>query len=531
LLSFGAPLWLWGLGVLPLIRWLHRGGRQRRAVPVPYLGLWQGSAASTPAPGERRPPDPAWRRRALLTALLLLALAEPQWRPQHAPVTVWIDDSLSMLTREAQGSRLAEGLARVRAALDDGAAAEVELRTLSDPWRKLGAPGALDDAGIAALAGRAERAGQKPAYPPPAALLRSDRRHWLVTDGTEAALLDWPDGARPERVIRVTGITRNVGLERLSARRSPTDPDRIDLLIKLTNGGTEAESRTLAVSTDEGDPTLSTQRLPAGDSVSVSLSVARSAYVRATLQPGDALAEDDRIELDLTPLGRRRVAADPACPAALQAAVAAHPALSLAAADATITDAALDCSMTAAPGSIPTIRVRADRTPAPAPGPLQWPSGEAGLRHAGLDAGVLQLAARLTARPGDAVLLAAGDEPVIVRRAGATRLLETSIDFAAPGLARSAATPLLANWMFEHLLGGALLDTVVGTDRGAGTSIVAPLQPGRDDAPVATASAAIAPQSAGRPVLIAALVVLLWEAAALWRQWARLGGALSARVP
>jgi hypothetical protein len=263
------------------------------------------------------------------------------------------------------------------------------------------------------------------------------------------------------------------------------------------------------------------------------VSVPRSARVRATLEPGDELAEDDRIELDMAPLRRRRVATDAACPAALQAAVAAHPALALAAADATDADAALDCGTAAAAAATPTIRVRADLAPARAPGPLQWPSGDAGAgrRRAGLDAGGLRVAARLTVLPGDAVLLAAGNEPVIVRRAGATNLLETSIDFAAPGLARSAATPLLANLMFEHLMGGALLDTIVEADRGAGSSVVAPLQPAQADAPVATAGAATTRQSVERPVLIAALFVLLWEAAALWRQWVRLGGTTRARTP
>ena len=119
LLSFAAPIWLSGLLLLPVIRWLHRGGRAPARVPVSRLDLWQRSAASSPAAGERRPPDPAWRRRALVTALLFVALSEPQLPEPRTRITLWVDDSLSMLTREASGTRLAEGLARARSLLAD----------------------------------------------------------------------------------------------------------------------------------------------------------------------------------------------------------------------------------------------------------------------------------------------------------------------------------------------------------------------------------------------------------------------------
>jgi hypothetical protein len=126
LLSFVTPVWLFGFLLLPVIRWLHRGGRQQRAVPVSRLDLWRRAAASSPVAGERRPPEPAWRRRALLTALLVVALAEPQVPEQRTDITLWIDDSLSMLTREEHGTRLAEGLMQVRSLLADVPRANVE---------------------------------------------------------------------------------------------------------------------------------------------------------------------------------------------------------------------------------------------------------------------------------------------------------------------------------------------------------------------------------------------------------------------
>ncbi|MDO9074388.1 MAG: hypothetical protein Q7U73_14095 [Rubrivivax sp.] len=511
-----APLWLVGLLLLPLIRWLHRGGRHRREVPVSRAGLWRGAAVSPPAAGERRPPDPAWRRRALLTALFFAALSGPQLPQQHPAVTLWIDDSLSMLTREAQGTRLVEGLAQARSLLAEIEGAQVEVRTLGDPWLDLGA---LTDATVETVLAGAGR--QEPAAPP-AALLRRDRLHWLVTDGADGALLDWPGGRRPDRVVQVDGITRNVGLERLSARRNLNDPQALDLLLKVTNGGTAAETREVIFATAAGEAARSTVRIDAGASALVSARVPESADVRATLQPGDALAEDDGIVLDLAPLRRRRVATDPGCPGPLVAAVGAHPALALVAGGGADVEAALDCGSPGAISGVATVRVLADLVPTPPRGAMQWSSSVAASSRIGLEIAGLRVAARLPVRPGDVVLLAAGDEPVIVSRAEPSRRLETSLDFAAPAIARGPEIPLLVNLMFEHLFGIRLLDAIAVADRGTAASRVAP-------APRARAAEGARAPSESRflrdwapAFLVAALVVLLWEIVALGRQWLRL---------
>ncbi len=521
-------MWLLGLVLLPVIRWLHRGGRHRRAVPVPHLGLWRGSAASSPAAGQRQPPDPAWRRRALLTALFFIALSEPRLPERNARITVWIDDSLSMLTREAQGTRLAEGFAQVRPQLAGIAGADVELRSLGDPWHALGT---LSESALATLSAGA---GRKEPAAPPAALLRRDRLHWLVTDGADAALLEWPDARRPDRIIQAGSVTRNAGLERLSARRDPKDPERFDLLLKVTNGGTATETRAVVIATDAGEVSRSTHRLEPGKTALVNASIPASARVRATLEPGDALSEDDAIVLDLAPLRRRRVAADPKCPGSLLAAVRTHPALALAPADASDVEAALDCGTRGAAGEVATIRVLGDRAPTPARGALQWSSSVAESGRSGLDAERLQLAAQLQARPADAVLLAAGDEPVIVSRAGASKRVETSLDFDSMAITPGPEIPLLVNLMFEQLFGSRLLDELAITDRGPGSSIVVPSA--RVAAILGASTGASATSSAGPPVpsdsrslrdgvppvLVLALLALLWEVVALGRQWARL---------
>jgi hypothetical protein len=512
LLTFVTPAWLFGVVLLPVIRWLHRGGRQRRAVPVSRLELWRRAAASSPAAGERRPPDPAWRRRALLTALLVVALAEPQLPEQRTDITLWIDDSLSMLTREEHGTRLAKGLAQVRSLLAEVPGAHVEVRTLGDPWQGLGP---LTEATIASVVAGA---GRKQPIAPPAALLPGDRLHWLLTDGAHSALLEWPGDSRPDRVVQVASVTRNVGLERLSARRDLNDPEQYDVLLKVANGGTAPETRVVVFATDAGEVARSSLRLDPGRFTLVNASTPASAHVRATLQPGDALAEDDAIVLDLAPLRRRRVATDAKCPTALRTAVAAHPALALAEIDATDAEVVLDCGTPGAASGVATIRVFANRAPTRPHGSVQWSSSVPESRGIRLDTERMQIAARLEARPGDAVLLAVGDEPLIVSRAGTSKLLETSLDFGSTESLRGPEIPLLANLMFERVLGSHLLDGIAMVDRGADATRVAPSE--RTDAKtVARApSASHSLRDWAQPFLVAALLVLLWELAALARQ-------------
>ena len=531
-MSWVTPVWLVGLALLPAIRWLHRGGRHRRAVQVSRLGLWRGATASPAAAGERRPPDPAWRRRALLTALLFIALAEPQLARQRPDITLWVDDSPSMLTREAQGTRLVDGLAQARSMLAEMSGADVEVRTLSDPWHKLGSLSDVAAATLAAGAGRKlhePQKAQKPQNPPPAGLLRSDKLHWLLTDGAHANLLAWPGGRRPDRVILVGSVSRNVAVERLSARRNLDQPHEFDLLLKLSNGGDSVETRALALTSEAGELASSSHRIEPGASVLVQVTIAAATQVRATLHPGDALAEDDELALDLAPLRARRVATDPGCPAALVAAVGTHPGLESAAYDATDVAAVLDCGTRRSADKLPTIRVLAQRTPSWPAGAPRWSSRVAPSNRIRLDADQLPVAARLQAGPADTVLLAVGDEPVIVSRAGPAKLLETSLDFAALANPPGPQMPLLVNLMFEQVLGAGLLDGIAIEQRSADAARVVPSQPVAE-----AAGDGLRPESrflrdATRPLLALAALVLLWEIGALARQGRRLASPVASR--
>ena len=135
-----------------------------------------------------------------------------------------------------------------------------------------------------------------------------------------------------------------------------------------------------------------------------------------------------------------------------------HPGLDVAPYEASDVEAVLDCGSRASATGAPTLRVITTHTPTQVAGPVQWSSTLPESNGIMLDAGRLQMAARLQARPGDAVLLAAGDDPLIIARAGASKLIETSLDFGAMTAAAGPEMPLLVNLMFEHLFGKRLLE-------------------------------------------------------------------------
>jgi hypothetical protein len=223
------------------------------------------------------------------------------------------------------------------------------------------------------------------------------------------------------------------------------------------------------------------------------------------------------------------VATDPNCPAALVAAVNTHPALAVAPQDAANVDAALDCGLRSAAKGVATIRVIAERTPMQVAGPVKWSSAVADSRRIRLDTGRIQLAAHLQPRPTDAVLLAAGNESVIIVRKGASKLMETSLDFGSMAATAGPEIPLLVNLMFEQLFDKSLLDEITITDRGPAAVRVAPQAGIELHAVTLEATAAPILSNWARPLLTASLLVLLWEIVALARQAYRMSMYAGAR--
>jgi len=518
-IGFAHPAWLLGLLLAPLIWYLHRSGPLLQRVPVASVELWRDATTTASRSGRRPRPDPAWRRRAAIAVLLSVALASPGWRGATPRVTVWIDDSLSMRMADASGSRMQQAVALAQRALDAAGAQEVIARRLSEPSRQYEG---LDDGALSEL--RANARTSEPRLPPPESLDRS-RTHWLVTDGADAAVNAWAATAPIARVLQLPGATRNVGVTRMSARLQPGDASTLAVQVRVLNGGSEQESRTLELL--EGTSRLEARRveLDAGRAATLEfgLTAAPATPLSVRLLPGDALADDDTLRIDLSPLAPLPVAVDAGCPPPVARAVRAHPALQSSQAEAA--RLVIDCGgMPGARGAARIVLHQGAPTALDA-SRLFWSPAAADLQRRLADHLPAAARGRLEPpRPGDVVLLASGTTPLIVSRVGSPRSVESVLDIEGPGFASGPGLPLLVAALADVALGEPLLGRTAGADRGDDSSRVVPLAVTASPAHVAAAPA-VAPLTI-LPLLLLALALLVWDTAALARQLARSRAAL-----
>lgn len=515
-MTFASPAWLLGLLLVPVLWYLHRSGPILRSHPVENLDLWRGAEVALDGPGARRRPDPAWVRRALIAATLALALAGPTLDRSAARVTLWIADSLSLSTVESGQTRLARALDEASGALRADGVVDLEVRTLSQPWRAL--PAKLD---AAAIQPSALDADSREFELPAADLFAPTRAHWLVTDGADPDVNAWLSTVPISRVFQSGVERRNVGIARVSVRPQPGDPSRQAVLVRLVNGGEVAERRRLELLGPAGVLEAREVSIADGDTVTESFEVPGNAReMRARLVPSDALRADDEVSVDASALAPLAVAVDSVCPAAIRTAVRAHPSLRLAS-DAAVS-LAIDCGTgTVSSGQVPRIRFATGAQETVDASALSWSTAGAVVAPplTGFD-----LATRGRVDPpgaSDRVLLGAAGTPLVVLRPGPPALVETSIHPGAAANPADAATPLLVAWLVDAALGERLLGREVHAGRGESASRVVPpaelrvrsatvpvLQPTPDD-------------SISRPLLWLALALLLWDAVVLSRRLVR----------
>ncbi len=509
---FAAPAWLFGLLLVPVIWYLHRSGPVLRRHEVASVELWREATHAAPQTGARRRADPAWLRRAAIAALLSLVLAGPTL-PGPAPrVTVWVDDSLSMLTEESGETRLERGLRDAETALSRDGTVDVEVRTLSRPWQSRAG---LDDAtrrGIEAVAG-----GSEPEVPDPRHLDPA-RAHWLVTDGADPAVNAWLATTPVSRVFQVGRVAHNVGITRLVARPQPTDPHARAVQVRVLNGGERQESRRVEIAAGSTLLDARTLTLEPGSAATVEISTRVDApAVTARLVPADALARDDTAEVRLETIAPVAVRVDTTCPPAMRRALAAHP--SLRAARGGDAELVVDCGG-GEPGDANLPRVHlTDGAPAALESQSLLSSARAGFAAAALRiAPTLGVRGRIAAPgPADIVLVETAAEPIVVLRPGPPRIVDTSLDLSSAEIAGDPAVPLLVEWLVDTALGVSLLDRTAGTDRGDAASRVAALGRLQNHA-TATASTPGNTSPFLLPALWLVLALLAWDVASLARR-------------
>jgi len=515
MITLAAPAWLLGWLLVPALWYLHRSGQILRRHPVANLELWRDSRERAVQAGERRPPDPAWLRRAAILALLCLALAGPQWRRSAEPVTVWVDDSLSMQTLEDGTSRLERGLRLAQAALRETGTVDAIFRPLSEPTRSYpaAAPGTLRAMLL--------RAVEEEPRPPPSDALDPTRANWLITDGADERVNAWASRSAVGRVIQVATTTRNVGISRVTVRPQPGHPTAHAIQVVVRNGGAVRETRSLEVSFDSDAPVTTHVTVDAGASTAVTIPAARPVQrVTARLVPTDALVQDDVAVVDTSPLAPLAVHVDTHCPASVTRSVAAHPALQATRGD----DARLVIDCGSGWGrNLPVPRVVLH------PGPPRSFDRAALVWVASVPIGQRQFIDSLppialgpldAARPTDAVLLAAGENPLVILRAGPARLVETSLDLGSTEAAASDAAPLTLAFLVDLALDSPLLDRSVAFVRSDSASMVV-ARTVLVTHPRAQRTARGDGVSLLLPFLLPVLVLLLWEALALARRLLR----------
>ena len=470
------PAWLLLAALVPLLRWFHRWRRPARRRPVPAVFLWAGQQKEEAAGHVRHDPDPAWRRRALVVLVLGLSLAGPSWLDSGVPVTVWIDDSLSMRTVEAGRTRLQTGLARLTERLSESGYGDVTLRSMGDPAyvRQYADPAEIDaDSWLARPPARAMGYG--------AGLPDRGSSHWVLTDGASARVRDWIALAGPQRVVTVGSETENAAVVLLAARRRADASDGVDIVASVANTGAAEQVRRL--------------RLLAGDRLVAEFDLAIAAgqtshlrsttdrmlpELRAVLPETDALAADDQLSLSLSALEPLATHVEPACPASLERAVVAHPALrrSESPGEAGLRVACLPAGSTAPLGAAAQINFWSGSA-GPVSGRIAWAAATPAERSIALEADWLTAGGWPESIDiGQAEpLLSAGDRPLAVSRKtrdGAV-LIDTVLDPGDDRFARRPEFALLFAALVDRATGRQLLDEYLGAHRDIVESQVSPV--------------------------------------------------------
>ncbi len=473
MIALGSPAWLAGLALVPLIRFLHqwRGLGPTRVVPAAFL--WRDAASPSATGARRAPPDPAWRRRALATVLLVLTLAAPGWPTgDAAPLEVLVDNRPSLLTREANGQRridqaaraLNDALAqetgtRVRLMAGDGRtpAEDLAVRSLADLTRTLERMTMTDlDPG--------------PAIPPLPGSAHT--RRWLVSDGAAGvkalgALGPW------ERVWPLGSETENQGITRLAARPALETPDLLEVLAAVHNAGDEGAVRTFTLSAGGRHLGQATLRLPAGATLPQTFQVAWNGEdgIEARLEPADALEADDAMTLGLGPVAPIALQVVGDCPPSLESLIAAHPALYLNTQDPVVR---VWCAAGEPPDTNPpTLWLPPGEPLEDATGPLRWAARELARTPADrLLSTATAVPIGLMPPPVGETLLSRAGHPVVIEQAGGRRLV--GLFATGPAAAGSPGVPLLLDWLLGRLIGRDLLFPATVSERAPEDSRVAP---------------------------------------------------------
>lgn len=470
--------------------------------------LWEANRETGQAADRAQHADRAWRRRAFLVGLLSVALAAPLLTVERMRVTVWLDDGLSMMTREPNGQpRWQLGINQVQQAASGQPGRVFTLRTLGGSRTPL----SMDR--LADLRPRASE-GDLPA----AGTLDRSSEHWLVTDGTDDRLASWAARAGITRVFVTGSATENVALLALAARADLKTGSRLALEVTVANNGARAATRTLEVSARKELLVRRTLQLQPGEVLRTRLDIARpETAIEARLNPGDALELDDSLALLPASFERTRVGVPANCGVALRNAIAAHPQFAIADTGGAALRVACGADSATPAGAARLTVLQAGKSRLLTGDKLWSQTAIAAGMAVPLPAGLQAYDTKLAVGPAEQVLLWAGNEPLATVATAPIRQVRTVLDLEDAAVSRQPEYALLVATLLDSLSGQAQLDKVarVAFDRAA-TRIA----PARRPVAATPARAHRDSQSVDLTawLLAAALCVLAWDILVTARQ-------------
>lgn len=476
MLSLSSPLWLFGLALVPLIRWLHRFHDEQDSLAVPALFLWRGQLRSEAAGPRPDRPDPRWRLRALLVTMLVLALAGPRWSsgPGRA-IHVWVDDSLSMFSVEQGESRLQDGLRQLVKALQEVGPARVTLHSLGNPARRLQLEAQHADERLAALSTWA-RTPQDRLRPPAAIDMDSEAEHWLISDGADEAVQAWVNQVALHRIIQVGTGTENVALTDFAARPALGENTPATVMIRVRNLGQYPQQRTLVLESDTEILQQWDLPLAAGASLTREFPLPDTADTRlhARLSAGDVLAQDDVLHLELHRLAPIRVGLAGRCGRHLLRALRTHPRLAVENESNAMQELSIRCTEQAHSTPGPAIHIHTPRKPQAVSAPAHWNTDLDTASWPHLDPAWLYSDAPESGTKGQQVLLGTSHRTLITLRDATPRQLDVFLDLENEQLVRQPEYPALIDTLIGYVLRRPVLDETVRSEREAIQSFIAP---------------------------------------------------------
>jgi hypothetical protein len=460
MISLQAPLWLLLLGLIPLIRWLHRFRQQATSIPSTTLFLWRTFQQNSTIDGAAGRPDARWLLRALIATLIILCLSKPSLQHDGGPsIEVWLDDSLSMFTIEDGQTRIRTGMQQLQLYLAKTQASRIRIHSLGNPASQL----VLETGNTSRWPSRLAEWTSQPLgepLPPPPATLSPFSSHILLSDGADSALNSWAQDAPLHHLIQTGNAQHNLALTRLSLRRPLNASGKLSAhingMVRIDNPGKAAQQTRLILQLDERIVDTQLLDIPPADKVVTSFTIAATARGRfqARIESAhDSLPLDDELGLyldQLNPALQYQLQGD--CDLPVVAALDAHPALIRVTGQPQVM---IDCSGQADESSQPTLRLH------PAHSILH--TSESGHWHHDITPNSLQLAAGLaysdSAPPLSSrasPILSADGRMLILQQQQSAQTIDSYLDTSDTAFARQPEYPLLLLGLISRLSGSSL---------------------------------------------------------------------------